>query len=214
VADPAGARYTSFGGDGTLAGEGGARGAILGAMPDAAAAEPGGAVRLARLGGAAAFLGGLAWTVKGVVILAGGDQPPLLFELAPALFGVGLLSVAYSTMSPGRRRTVALAFGAAATVAGLAALVSDLVGEVAGGALAISTVALLIGLLTLTRNGRWPAPLAWWIGVALVPAFLVGGLLSEIDERLLEIPLICVGIAWMSVGLTGLRQQEVSPATH
>jgi hypothetical protein len=148
------------------------------------------------------------------VILAGGDQPPLLFELAPALFGVGLLSVAYSTMSPGRRRTVALAFGAAATVAGLAALVSDLVGEVAGGALAISTVALLIGLLTLTRNGRWPAPMAWWIGIALVPAFMVGGLLSEIDERLLEIPLICVGIAWMSVGWTGLRQPEVSPATR
>jgi hypothetical protein len=180
-------------------------------MPDAAA-EAGRAVRLARLGGVAAFLGGLAWAAKGVVILAGGDQPPLLFELAPALFGVGLLSVAYSTMSPGRRRTVSLGFATVATVAGVAALVSDLVGEVAGGALAISSVALLIGLLTLARNGRWPAPLAWWIGVALVPAFLVGGVLSEIAEGLLEIPLVCVGIAWMTVGWAVLRQHDASPA--
>ena len=89
---------------------------------------------------------------------------------------------------------------------------SDLVGEVAGGALALSSVALLIGLLTLARNGRWPAPLAWWIGVALVPAFLVGGVLSEIAERLLEIPLVCVGIAWMTVGWAGLRQHDASPA--
>jgi len=183
-------------------------------MPNTAAAETGGAAWLVRLGAVAAFMGGLGWTVKGVVILAGGDQPPLLFELAPALFGVGLLSIAYSTMRPGRRRTVALELGATATIAGLAALVSDVVGEVAGWALAISSVALLIGLLMLARNGRWPAPVAWWIGVALVPAFLVGGLLSEIDERLLEIPLICVGIAWMTVGWAGLRQPEVSPAAH
>ena len=168
------------------------------------------AVRLSRLGGVAAFLGGLAWTLKGSVILAGGDQPPLLFEAAPALFGVGLLSIAYCTKRD-RRRDVALALSAVATLAGLAALVSDMVGEVAGAALATSSVALLLGLLTLGRRGRWPAPLAWGIGLAMVPALLVGGALSAIDERLLELPLVCLGVGWMAVGWAMLRQPAFRP---
>ncbi len=170
------------------------------------AGEAHGAVRLARVGGVAALLGGVAWTLKGLVILAGGDQPPLLFEAAPALFGLGLLSVAHSAMAPGRRRTAALALGAGAAFAGFAALMSDLVGDVAGGALAISSVALLIGLLMLARNGRWPALLAWWIGVAMVPALAVGGLLAEVDEGLLEIPIVFLGVAWMAVGWAMLRR--------
>lgn len=161
-----------------------------------------------RLCGVAALLGGLAWTVKGLVILAGGDQPPLLFEIAPMLFGFGLLGLAYSAL-PSRRAP--LGFGVLSVLAGLAALVSDLVGEVAGVALAISSVALLIGLLTLPRHGRWPAPLAWWIGVGMVPALVVGGILSEIDERLLEIPLVCLGLAWMVVGWALLRTPGHTP---
>jgi hypothetical protein len=171
------------------------------------------AARLARLGGVAAFLGGLAWTVKGAVILAGGNQPPLLFEAAPTLFGLGLMSVAYSTMPPGRRRGMTLALSAIAALSGLAALVSDLVGEVADLALVISSVALLIGLLTLERRQCWPAPLAWYIGVATVPALIVGGMLSEIDERLLEVPLVCLGGCWMAVGWASLRQRAVDPIT-
>ena len=157
------------------------------------------------IGGLAALLGGLAWTVKGTVILVGGNQPPLLFETAPALFGIGLLSLAYASMPSSRRRTVALVLAAASAFAGLAALVSDLVGEVAGIALALSSLTLLIGLLALARRGRWPAPLAWWIGAAMIPALAVGGILSELDERLLEIPLICLGLAWTVVGWASLR---------
>ena len=109
-------------------------------MPVNVAEESGRALGLARLGSVAALLGGLAWTVKGSVILAGGDQPPLLFEAAPVLFGVGLLSVACCTMPHGRRRGFALGLSAVAILAGLAALASDVVGEVAGAALAISSV--------------------------------------------------------------------------
>lgn len=166
------------------------------------------AARLARLGGVAAFLGGLAWTLKGIVILAGGDQPPLLFEAAPALFGLGLLSIAFGEMPQSRRRGSALGLSAVAILAGLAALVSDLVGEVAGAALAISSVALLLGLLTVGRNGRWPAPLVWCIGLAMVPALIVGGALSAIDERLLELPLVCLGVGWMAVGWAMLRNRH------
>jgi hypothetical protein len=183
---------------------------ILGDVPNhTATARGAGTAHLARLGGVAALLGGLAWTVKGMVILVGGDPPPLLFEGAPVLFGIGLLGVAYSTMPPSRRRKAALGLAAVSALAGLAALVSDLVGEVAGVALAISSLTLLVGLLTLPRHGRWPAPLAWWIGVAMVPALVVGGILSELDERLLEIPLICLGLAWMVVGWAALRPRAV-----
>ena len=182
-------------------------------MLNAAASEKGGDSALVRLGGLAALLGGLAWTLKGLVILAGGDQPPLLFEVAPALFGIGLLSVASSTMAPSRRRAAVLGFSAVAVIAGLAALVSDLIGEVAGAALAASSVALLIGLLTLGRNNRSPSPLAWWIGLATLPALAIGGVLSEIDERLLEIPLVCLGVAWMALGCAQLRPPEVNPTT-
>jgi hypothetical protein len=178
---------------------------IFGDVSNIATAQVAGTAHLARFGGVAALLGGLAWTVKGMVILVGGDQPPLLFEGAPILFGIGLLGVAYSTMPPSRHRKASLGLAAVSALAGLAALVSEVVGEVAGVALAVSSLTLLIGLLTLPRHGRWPAPLAWWIGVAMVPALVVGGILSELDERLLEIPLICLGLAWMVVGWAALR---------
>jgi len=178
-------------------------------MPEGGSAGKGGQVRLSRLGGLAAFLGGAAWTVKGVVILVVGDQPPLLFEMAPALFGMGLLGVASRTMPRSRRRTAATGLAAAAVVAGLVALVSDRAGEF-NPALVISSLALLVGLCTLPRRGEWPAQLAWWIGVALVPAVLVGGMLSEVDERLLEVPLTCLGVAWMTVGWALLRQPAVN----
>ena len=86
-----------------------------------------------------------------------------------------------------------------------------MVGEVNDLALVIASVALLIGLLTLERHGRWPAPLAWYIGLAMVPALIVGGMLSEIDERLLEVPLVCLGAGWMSVGWGVLRRQAFDP---
>jgi hypothetical protein len=122
------------------------------------------AARLARLGGVAALLGGLAWTLKGAVILAGGEQPPLLFEAAPTFFGLGLMSVAYSTMPAGRRQGIALALAAIAALSGLAALVSDVMGELADPALVISSVAVLIGLLTLGGGVRlhlWLGTSAW-----------------------------------------------------
>jgi len=173
------------------------------------AAGDGARVHLIRLGGLAALLGGLAWTLKGIVILLGGDQPPLLFEAAPVLFGVGLLGVSHSTMHPSRRRVSVLGFAALSSMAGLAALTSDLVGEVWGAALAVSSLGLLVGLLTLPRRGPRPAPLGWWMGLAMVPAIVVGGALSEIEERLLEIPLTCLGLAWMVVGWAGLSSQTV-----
>ena len=157
------------------------------------------------IGGGAAVVGGLSWFVKGAAILAGADQPPFLFEIAPMLFGIGLLTIAHAVLPPSRRRTVAMAFAGLAIIADVVAVVTEVVGEVAGAALATSSLALVIGLLTLDRRGRWPISLAWWIGAAMLPAIVVGGLLSEIDERLLEVPLVALGAAWMLVGWAALR---------
>lgn len=176
-------------------------------MPERTAADDGGRRSVVRLGGVAALVGGLAWSVKGTVILVGGDQPPLLLEVAPMLFGVALLSIAYSTSPPSRRRAVTLVLAAVSAIAGFVALASELVGEVAGIALAISSIALLIGLLLLPRRGPRPAPFAWWIGATTVPALLVGGILSELDERLLEVPLTCLGVAWIVLGLIALSDR-------
>ncbi|MFE7223536.1 hypothetical protein ACFU7D_02010 [Nocardioides sp. NPDC057577] len=176
-------------------------------MPERTAADDVGRRNVARLGGVAALVGGLAWVVKGTVILGGGDQPPLLLEVAPMLFGVALLSIAYSTLPPSRRRAVALGLAAVSAMAGFVAFSSELVGEVVGMALAISSIALLLGLLLLPRRGPRPAPLAWWIGATTLPALLVGGILSELDERLLEAPLTCLGVAWIVLGWTALSDK-------
>jgi len=157
------------------------------------------------LGGVAALLGGSAWVVKGIVILASGDQPPFLFEVAPVLFAIALLSLADTAMPPSRRRTAAMGCAAIALGAGVVAVVTEALGDVAGAVIATSSLALVVGLVALDRHRRWPTPLAWWIGVAMLPAIFVGGLLSEIDERLLEVPLVGLGAAWIVVGWGSLR---------
>lgn len=54
------------------------------------------------LGAIAAIAGGLAWIVKGGLVLAVGVQPPLLFQLGFALFAVGMLGVSRRLESRGR----------------------------------------------------------------------------------------------------------------
>ena len=92
------------------------------------------------------------------------------------------------------------------------ALMSELLDKGWDTSIAASSLALLIGQLTLTRSGPAPAPLTFWIGVGTLPALAVGGALAEIDERLLEIPLVCVGLAWMRVGWVTLRNRDLVPA--
>ena len=171
-----------------------------------------GSARLIRIGGAAGLAGGLAWVIKGAAILVADDQPPLAFGIAFPLFGLSLLGVAHLTLR-GIRRRVVVTLAWLAVITGLVALLSELLDQGWDVSIAASSLALLLGQLTLARSGRAPAPLTFWIGVGTLPALAVGGALAEIDERLLEIPLVCVGLAWMLVGWVTLRNRDALPAS-
>ena len=173
-------------------------------MAHVAVARTRGSAGLIRIGGAAGLAGGLAWVVKGSVILVVGQQPPLVFDLALPLFGLSLGGVALLTPR-GTRRTVVLGLAWLAVVAGAVALWSELLDKGWDQSIAASSLALLAGQLTLPRGDGSAATLTFWVGVGTLLGLAVGGALAGIDERLIEIPLVCVGLAWMLVGWVTLR---------
>lgn len=176
-------------------------------MADRAALRTSGGATLVRVGGVAGLAGGLSWVIKGMMILTTGDQPPLTYELAPPLLGASLLGVAHLAMPRSHRRAFVAASAWLAVASGLVALGSEVLDESWDPSIATSALALLIGQLALLKVRPAPAPLTFWIGVGTVPALLIGGVLAEINERLLEIPLVCLALAWMLVGSVTLRRQ-------
>lgn len=177
--------------------------------------EDAGSVWLVRLGSIAACLGGFAWATKGVVILLTGRQPPAAFEVGPPLFAVALLGLSAALGASDRRAR------AGAVVAGMA-IALMLIGAVARAldpglapegqeftplsAVMLATSACLVAALVLlglasrrSRRLRWSA-LPFWMGVLVVPGLMLGGALAELDERLLEIPLVAFALGWIAVG--------------
>ena len=167
------------------------------------------------IGGASAIVAGLMWGVKGTSILVSGRQPSLLLELAVPLFGVVLVALSVSAAGSGRRRLVG-GLGLTAFLAGVVAVVTEVRGEVWGPALVGAMVSTLIGLVVFGSEGRSRGTVpairsrrpALAIGVATIPAILVGGLLSSIDERLLEVPLVALAVLWCWLGLAVLRGED------
>ena len=173
----------------------------------------------------AASIGGLSWIVKAAMILATGDQPPLLFEVAPIFFAVALYGLLIYVVDPtGSPRILAkagIALVIAAAVVGLALAsdgpegsalrdaLSSLVDVVAG----FGVLILLVGLgLPLMRRRLWDGywrflPLA--LGLGFIPALAVGIILGEaFGERYGEIPLVVMGAGWV---LLGNRLRPVAP---
>jgi hypothetical protein len=117
-------------------------------------------------GGLAAVAGGALWGVKSLNILLTGDQPPLVFELAPPLFGLAVTALAVDR-GHGTRERWALALGCVAVVAGSAAALSDLVGELWGPAIAVAMIAVLVGLILLGSASRSPIGSVEWVALAI-----------------------------------------------
>ena len=160
------------------------------------------------LGGWAAVAGALCWGVMSASILVTGYQPPVLIEVGVPLFGLTVVALG-STAPRGIRGLTVRALGALAVVAGVLALVLEAVGDPWDPALAIASVAVLVGLVAVGRRPRRhlesPYEAALLVGLLTVPALLVGGLLGLVHERLLELPLLLLSCAWGWLGVLMLR---------
>lgn len=166
---------------------------------------------IVRIAAVAAALGGMAWIVKAGAILATGDQPPVVFETAPLLFAVGLLGVR-AMLSPERTATRIGGFAAsAAAMLGVASLAARAGSESSDGdfsPLVLATfLCTLAGLILLGLSARRRADFPWpvrvlplLLGLLTFPLLAVGGALAVINERLLEVPLLVLGLAWILLG--------------
>ncbi len=169
----------------------------------------------ARWCGWAGALGGALWAAKGLAVLLTGEQPSLLFELALPLFPIGLLGLHACVSGQGGRlvaggRVVALvALAAGVFAVGVSTIDPDAEGVVPGVAIALSVLGTVVGLVLLGLAARrtgvfpppWPRlPLVLGIGTPVL-VMVVGGMLSEISERLLEVPIVLVAAAWVKLGL-------------
>ncbi len=139
-----------------------------------------------------------------------------MFEAAPLFFGITLTTLALTSDLRGGRRKTAIALGLLAVTAGVLAGVTEAVGQIWGPAIAASSLALIAGLLLLGRRASSASHrFAWWIGASILPALVVGGLLSAINERLLELSILTLGLMWLWFGgillLEGTRGGSSEP---
>lgn len=167
------------------------------------------------------MLGGACWVVKGGSILLTGIQPPFLFEVAPVLFAFGLVGL-HTRFIGGGGIPAGIGLTLAILSGGLAVgpLVSNAPSSedfspVIFGAF-ISNFAALIFLGIVTRRiGAFPAPwrsLPLAMGMLTFPLLAVGGALETISERLLELPLLVIAVAWIWTGYLILASPVTSSA--
>ena len=178
-------------------------------------------------GAVASVAAGAMWTVKGGVILATGDQPPWLFEIGGLLFPLALIGLHARLDGEGGRRAhvgrfMARLAGAVALFAGVYGLaVGDPSEVVLGIAIALCSLATVVGLVLLGLSARavgalpprWRS-LPFVMGVVAIPAMtILAGVLEAIHERLLELPIVAYGVAWIIVGVLLWSPRERSQLT-
>lgn len=191
-------------------------------------------VTLQRYAAMAAAVGGTAWTIKAVVTLVTGDEPPAAFAIGSVLFPFALLGL-WSLVREVDGRAPRIGGAIAATAAASVAL-ATLIRAVGGAAVkptedevtvltpfiaigGFGTFAALVVLgLVVRRAGALSAPytsLPWAMGVAMIPLLIVGGALGAVSERLLELPIALLGLGWIAIGaaLWNAAPQETSMRT-
>jgi hypothetical protein len=156
-----------------------------------------------RIAGLGALLGGIAWLVKSTWILTERAQPFLLFEVAPLFFAVTVTSLGQVSDGVGTHRRAAVpTLGCIGAIAATVAATTEIAGNLWGPSIAVAVLAVVAGLL-LDRRRSPTDRLAWWIGAVLLPAVLLGGVLTVVDERLLELPLAFIAALWIWLGGLG-----------
>jgi hypothetical protein len=168
------------------------------------------------VGGASAVTGGLLFAVKGIAILITGNQPDFLFEAAPAFFAVATGSLGLQLRWTSVRASYfTLALAGAALVSALVSTWpaggsafggSD--GAVSSAFAVVAGFAPIIGLLMVGLAARRTRSLSkrtrtvsLVIGLGFIPLLVVGGILESVNERLLEVSLILLAGAWMTLGI-------------
>ncbi|NJN82094.1 MAG: hypothetical protein HC802_07285 [Caldilineaceae bacterium] len=161
--------------------------------------------------GIAAIVGGGCWAVKSLAILTTGDQPDYLFELAPIALATATLGLVLTWHREYRSSRLPVGLGAVALVSASLASVSYIVQGDDEGLFGLTLMIAMLSIIALlfwvgrplwrTREGeQWraiPYPLGW----AFIVAMPLGGLLSALNERLLEIPLLAISIGWIWLGI-------------
>ena len=172
-----------------------------------------------KVGGIAAIVGGVCWVIKAAVILATGDQPPVVFEIAPLFFAVGVIGL-YRSL---QERSALAHVGAILAAVGVAATIGSLIEAGAGSQeaeefsalilvsfLATFVALLLVGIPTMRQRSLRPK---WHIlpvvlFAALIPLMVIGGALEAINERLLELPILVLGAGWVLLGYALARRNS------
>lgn len=190
-------------------------------------------VALRRYAAMAAAFGGTAWTVKAVVTLVTGDEPPAAFAIGFALFPFALLGL-WSLVRKVDGRAPPIG-GAIAATAAASVILAAIIRAVGGAGVeptddevtvltpfiaigGFGTFAALVVLgIVVRRSSALSAPytsLPWAMGVATIPLLIVGGALEAVSERLLEIPIALLGLCWIALGaaLWNDAAQETSTA--
>lgn len=165
--------------------------------------------------------------IKAGAILVTGDQPPVLFEVAPLFFALGVIGLARTLPVP--RGRLALSAQIVAVVAGLATLGSLVVTE--GGTATSSEddfsalifvgfiatiVALLMAGIATRRRPTLTSPwhlLPLVLSAGFIPLMAVGGALEAINERLLEVPLLLLGLGWALIGYATIARRQPESAS-
>jgi hypothetical protein len=169
--------------------------------------------RLAWVGALAAMIGGLMWIIKGVSILLTGDQPPVVFEAAMPLFAVGVVGLgARLGELRGPLGMVGVVVACAAAASAVVAFLTELAPFIAIAGFGPFLGLILVGSAALQAR-IFPSPwntLPLSIGLGGPVLILAGGGLALINERLLEVPIVIIGLAWVLLGYSVLLERNAT----